>query len=120
MSTRAMMPTSFPECGNPKIRWKGLGTQRIEEEVRRILPGGRIVRVDTDTMGRKHLFREVLGDFRSGKIDLLVGTQMIGKGLDFTNVTLVGLVDVDLSLHVPDFRAHVPALGASGGSSRAV
>lgn len=99
-------PMFCPECKNPKIRWKGLGTQRIEEAVKRVLPRGRIVRIDTDTMGRKHLFREVLGEFRSGKIDVLVGTQMIAKGLDFPNVTLVGLVDADLSLHVPDFRAH--------------
>ncbi len=99
-------PNRCPECRNPKIRWKGLGTQRIEEAVKNVLPRARIVRIDTDTMGRKHLFREVLGDFRSGKIDVLVGTQMIAKGLDFPNVTLVGLVDADLSLHVPDFRAH--------------
>ncbi|WP_082780902.1 replication restart helicase PriA [Cephaloticoccus primus] len=98
-------PVRCPKCGSPKIRWRGLGTQRVEEAVRRVLPRARIERMDTDTMGRKNRFREVLGDFRAGKIDVLVGTQMIAKGLDFPNVTLVGLVDADISLHIPDFRA---------------
>ena len=63
------------------------------------------MRVDTDTMGKRRMLRKVLGDFRLGRIDILIGTQMIAKGLDFPNVTLVGLVDADLSLHVEDFRA---------------
>jgi primosomal protein N' (replication factor Y) len=99
-------PVRCPKCGAPDIRWRGLGTQRVEEAVRRILPRAKIERMDSDTMGRKNRFREILGDFRRGKIDILVGTQMIGKGLDFPNVTLVGLVDADLSMHVPDFRAN--------------
>ncbi len=99
-------PVRCPKCGAPDIRWRGLGTQRVEEAVRRVVPRARIERMDTDTMTRKNRFREILGDFRKGKIDILVGTQMIGKGLDFPNVTLVGLVDADLSMHVPDFRAN--------------
>lgn len=99
-------PMRCPSCRSTKIRWKGMGTQRIEDAVSRVLPKARVVRIDADTMSRKRLFREILGDFRSGKIDVLVGTQMIGKGLDFPNVTLVGMVDADLSLHVPDFRAN--------------
>jgi primosomal protein N' (replication factor Y) len=99
-------PARCPKCGAPDIRWRGLGTQRVEEAVRRILPRAKIERMDSDTMGRKNRFREILGDFRRGQIDVLVGTQMIGKGLDFPNVTLVGLVDADLSMHVPDFRAN--------------
>jgi primosomal protein N' (replication factor Y) len=99
-------PVRCPKCGAPDIRWKGLGTQRVEEAVRRLLPRAKIERMDSDTMGRKNRFREILGDFRRGKIDILVGTQMIGKGLDFPNVTLVGLVDADLSMHIPDFRAN--------------
>jgi primosomal protein N' (replication factor Y) len=83
-----------------------LGTQRVEEVVKRILPTARVVRMDADAMSRKNLFREILSEFRLGRIDVLVGTQMIAKGLDFPNVTLVGLVDADLSLHIPDFRAH--------------
>lgn len=99
-------PWRCPECKSDQIRGKGSGTQRIEDVAQKILPKARIVRIDTDTMGRKHLFREILGEFRKGKIDVLVGTQMIAKGLDFPNVTLVGMVDADLSLHVPDFRAN--------------
>ncbi|MEZ5278244.1 MAG: primosomal protein N' [Opitutaceae bacterium] len=99
-------PLRCPQCRSEQIRWKGLGTQRVEEVVRRILPSARVVRMDADAMSRKNLFREILSEFRLGRIDVLVGTQMIAKGLDFPNVTLVGLVDADLSLHIPDFRAH--------------
>ena len=99
-------PDRCPECGAPDIRWRGLGTQRVEEAVQRFVPRARVERMDTDTMARKNRFREVLAEFRAGRIDVLVGTQMIGKGLDFPNVTLVGLVDADISMHVPDFRAN--------------
>jgi primosomal protein N' (replication factor Y) len=99
-------PMRCPKCGAPDIRWRGLGTQRVEEAVKRLLPRARIERMDSDAMSRKNRFREILGDFRRGKVDVLVGTQMIGKGLDFPNVTLVGLVDADLSMHIPDFRAN--------------
>jgi primosomal protein N' (replication factor Y) (superfamily II helicase) len=119
-------PIRCPKCAAPDIRWRGLGTQRVEEAVRRVLPRARVERMDTDTMGRKNRFREVLGEFRAGKIDVLVGTQMIGKGLDFPNVTLVGLVDADISMHVPDFRANertfqllVQVAGRAGRGDRA-
>jgi primosomal protein N' (replication factor Y) len=119
-------PARCPQCGSPKIRWRGLGTQRVEEAVRRVLPRARIERMDTDTMSRKNRFREVLAQFRAGKIDILVGTQMIGKGLDFPNVTLVGLIDADISMHIPDFRANertfqllVQVAGRSGRGDRA-
>ena len=119
-------PVRCTRCGAPDIRWRGLGTQRVEEAVRRVLPRARIERMDTDTMTRKNRFREILGDFRRGKIDVLVGTQMIGKGLDFPNVTLVGLVDADLSMHIPDFRANertfqllVQVAGRAGRGDRA-
>ena len=119
-------PLRCPQCAAPEIRWKGLGTQRIEEAVRRVLPRSRIERMDTDTMSKKNRFREVLSQFRAGKIDVLVGTQMIGKGLDFPNVTLVGLVDADMSMHVPDFRANertfqllVQVAGRAGRGDRA-
>lgn len=102
----ANAPMQCPSCKSPKIRWKGMGTQRIEDSVIRVMPKAKVVRIDADTMSRKHLFRQILGEFRSGKIDVLVGTQMIAKGLDFPNVTLVGMVDADLSLHIPDFRAN--------------
>jgi primosomal protein N' (replication factor Y) (superfamily II helicase) len=119
-------PVRCPKCGAPDIRWRGLGTQRVEEAVRRVVPRARVERMDTDTMSKKNRFREVLADFRSGKIDVLVGTQMIGKGLDFPNVTLVGLVDADISMHVPDFRANertfqllVQVAGRAGRGDRA-
>ena len=119
-------PAVCPACAAPDIRWRGLGTQRVEEAVRRVLPRARLERMDTDTMAKKHLFRQILGDFRAGKIDVLIGTQMIGKGLDFPNVTLVGLVDADLSMHVPDFRANertfqllVQVAGRAGRGDRA-
>jgi primosomal protein N' (replication factor Y) len=95
-----------PECLSSKIKWKGTGTQKVEEVVKQIMPQAVVVRIDADTMQKKNLFRKILGDFRRGRIDILVGTQMIAKGLDFPNVTLVGLVDADISLHIPDFRAH--------------
>jgi primosomal protein N' (replication factor Y) len=119
-------PARCPKCGAPEIRWRGLGTQRVEEAVRRVVPRARIERMDTDTMSKKNRFREVLAAFRSGKIDILVGTQMIGKGLDFPNVTLVGLVDADISMHIPDFRANertfqllVQVAGRAGRGDRA-
>jgi primosomal protein N' (replication factor Y) len=118
-------PMACPKCRSVKIRWRGLGTQRVEEAVRRVVPRARIERMDADTMSKRHLFRQVLGDFRAGKIDVLVGTQMIGKGLDFPNVTLVGLIDADISMHIPDFRANertfqllVQVAGRSGRGDR--
>ncbi|MDR0535532.1 MAG: primosomal protein N' [Puniceicoccales bacterium] len=98
-------PSVCPECHSPAIRGRGAGTQKLEDALRSALPKARAVRLDADTMVRKNLFREVLADFRRGKIDFLLGTQMLAKGLDFPNVTLVGIVDADLSLHAPDFRA---------------
>ena len=98
-------PTNCPKCNSVKIRWRGLGTQRVEESLLKLLPRARIVRMDADVMGRKNLYRKILGDFRRGRIDVLVGTQMIAKGLDFPNVTLVGVLEADLSLHIQDFRA---------------
>ena len=119
-------PRVCPQCRSPRIRWRGLGTQKVEEAVRRVLPRARVERMDSDTMAKKNLFRQVLTEFRLGRIDVLVGTQMIGKGLDFPNVTLVGLVDADLSMHVPDFRANertfqllVQVAGRSGRGERA-
>lgn len=98
-------PVRCPQCGKDSLRKKGIGTQRVEQAVQAIFPRARVVRMDADVMTRKNLFRKILDDFRIGKIDILIGTQMIAKGLDFPNVTLVGLVDADLSMHMPDFRA---------------
>ncbi len=94
-----------PKCQNPAIRFAGTGTQKVEEVLAKIFPKARIRRMDADTMKRKDDYRSVLGDFRAGKIDILVGTQMIAKGLHFPNVTLVGIIYADMALHQPDFRA---------------
>jgi primosomal protein N' (replication factor Y) len=99
------VPSVCPQCSSPKFRGRGTGTQKLEDVVKDLFPQARVMRLDADSMGRKNLFREVLADFRRGRLDILLGTQMLAKGLDFPNVTLVGLVDADLSLHVPDFRA---------------
>lgn len=94
-----------PKCRNPAIRYSGLGTERVEATLVKLFPNARIRRMDSDTLKRKEDYRNILGDFRTGKIDILVGTQMIAKGLHFPNVTLVGIIYADLSLHMPDFRA---------------
>ncbi len=94
-----------PECRNPAIRFSGLGTEKVEETLTRLFPHARIARMDRDTLKRKDDYRRILTDFRTGKLDILVGTQMIAKGLHFPNVTLVGVLYADLSLHMPDFRA---------------
>lgn len=99
------VPEKCPECGDPAFKFSGIGTQRIEGIVAKLFPKARVRRMDSDVMGRKDAYEEVLGDFKTGKIDILVGTQMIAKGLDFPNVTLIGVIYADLSLYIPDFRA---------------
>jgi len=94
-----------PKCKNPTIRYSGLGTQKVEDVLGKLFPKARVRRMDADVMKRKEDYRKVLGDFRTGKIDILIGTQMIAKGLHFPNVTLVGIIYADMALHQPDFRA---------------
>jgi primosomal protein N' (replication factor Y) len=94
-----------PKCRNPEIRYSGIGTQKVEETLTKLFPHARIKRMDSDALKRKDDFRRILGDFRAGKTDILVGTQMIAKGLHFPRVTLVGIIYADLALHQPDFRA---------------
>jgi len=103
----APVPAVCPneKCRNPAIRYAGIGTQKVEATLAKLFPHGRIVRMDSDALKRKEDYRRILGDFRVGKIDVLVGTQMIAKGLHFPNVTLVGIIYADLTLHQPDFRA---------------
>ncbi len=98
-------PKVCPSCRDPGIRHAGVGTQKVEDSVRKIFPAARVARMDADAMTRKDAYRLTLGAFKDGAIDILVGTQMIAKGLHFPNVTLVGIVNADLGLHVPDFRA---------------
>ena len=103
----APVPTVCPneKCRNPGIRYSGLGTQKVEATLVKLFPQARTVRMDSDALKRKEDYRRILGDFRVGKIDILVGTQMIAKGLHFPNVTLVGIIYADLALHQADFRA---------------
>ena len=101
------VPSACPneKCKNPAIRFAGTGTQKVEDVLAKLFPNARVKRMDADAMKRKDDYRRILGDFRTGKIDILVGTQMIAKGLHFPNVTLVGIIYADLALHQPDFRA---------------
>ncbi len=99
------VPAKCPKCSDAGIKYAGTGTEKVEDAVARIFPKARLARMDADAMTRKEAYRETLGAFRAGKIDILVGTQMIAKGLHFPNVTLVGIVNADLTLHLPDFRA---------------
>ncbi len=101
----APAPRSCRQCGDASVRFAGLGTEKLELAVQRLFPKASVRRMDSDTMTRKHSYAEVLGEFRKGQVDILVGTQMIAKGLHFPNVTLVGIVYADLALHLPDFRA---------------
>jgi primosomal protein N' (replication factor Y) (superfamily II helicase) len=94
-----------PKCRNPAIRFAGMGTEKVEATLAKLFPHARVQRMDSDALKRKEDYRRILGDFRTGKTDILVGTQMIAKGLHFPNVTLVGIIYADLGLHVPDFRA---------------
>ena len=93
------------ECKSPQYKYSGMGTEKVEERIKKIFPNARVQRVDSDIMTTKHAYRRILGDFRTGKIDIMIGTQMIAKGLHFPNVTLVGVVFADTTLHMPDFRA---------------
>ena len=101
----AAVPKKCPACGKDALIYAGFGTERVETTVSQIFPKAVVRRMDADSMTRKEAYRETLRNFRTGKIDILVGTQMIAKGLHFPNVTLVGIINADLALHLPDFRA---------------
>lgn len=101
----APAPQRCPACSDPSFKMAGVGTQRVESIVTKLFPHARIQRMDSDVTKRKDAYERIFGDFRSGKIDILIGTQMIAKGLHFPNVTLVGVVYADLGLHIADFRA---------------
>ncbi len=99
------IPTQCPSCGSASIRFFGAGTQRIEAEAHRLFPGARIERLDSDNVGPKGNLEEILHRFGEGRIDMLIGTQMVAKGLDFPNVTVVGIMAADSLLRLPDYRA---------------
>ena len=97
--------TECPACGSKYIRYFGGGTQRVEEEIHRLFPNASTIRMDMDTTGKKQSHEKILEKFEKEKIDLLIGTQMVAKGLDFENVTLVGVITADTMLHVNDYRS---------------
>ncbi|WP_139490180.1 primosomal protein N' [Brevibacillus dissolubilis] len=98
-------PNNCPECQSQHIRFFGTGTQRVEEELAKLFPGVRVIRMDVDTTSKKGAHEQLLTQFRNGQADILLGTQMIAKGLDFPRITLVGVIAADTSLNLPDFRA---------------
>ena len=102
---QAIVPRICPKCQDPSIRLQGYGTEKVEEILRKVFPKARLARLDGDTVRKKHVLKRTLSEFKARKIDILLGTQMIAKGLDFPNVTLVGVLNADLSLNAPDFRA---------------
>ncbi len=98
-------PKTCPDCGGDVIRFSGFGTQKLETETKRLFPNARILRLDRDTTKKSGAFDSMHRKMCGGEIDILIGTQMISKGHDFPNVTLVGVVYADISLHIPDFRS---------------
>ena len=98
-------PSACPACRSPKLHYGGIGTERLEREVRDAFPDRVVRRMDSDTMRSPGSHEKVLKSFKDGQVDILLGTQMIAKGLDFPAVTLVGVVNADTALHLPDFRA---------------
>lgn len=99
------IPHTCPNCQSKKIRYYGSGTQKVEEELSELLPEARILRMDVDTTKKKGAHERILSSFGAGEADILLGTQMIAKGLDFPNVTLVGVINADTALNLPDFRS---------------
>ena len=99
------VPSKCPDCSSPAIKMKGFGTEKVEEELGIFFPDAIIGRMDLDTTRTKYAYQKIIGEFETGKIDILVGTQMVTKGLDFDNVSLVGVLYADGMLSYPDFRA---------------
>ncbi|SFU57977.1 replication restart DNA helicase PriA [Clostridium sp. DSM 8431] len=103
---RAMKQTKMcPKCGSKYVKFFGAGTERVQEEVHKLFPRARILRMDVDTTRTKDAHENIYNSFKNGEADILIGTQMISKGLDFENVTLVGILAADISLNIPDYRA---------------
>ncbi len=99
-------PADCPECGSTAVKMKGFGTEKIEEELPLYFPQARVARMDLDTTRSKNAYRKIIEDFECRRIDILVGTQMVSKGLDFDNVGVVGILNADNMLNFPDFRSH--------------
>ncbi len=102
---KQLVPLVCPACGGTRIHTVGIGTEKIEEELKLILPEARIQRMDLETTRTKYAYQNIIHDFEKGSIDILVGTQMVSKGLDFDRVSLVGVFDIDRMINFPDFRS---------------
>ncbi|MDD2570391.1 MAG: primosomal protein N' [Bacteroidales bacterium] len=103
---RIRVPDRCPECGSTGLTTKGLGTERVEDDLQLLFPSARIGRLDLDSTRKASSYEQILTSFESGEIDILIGTQMISKGLDFSRVNLVGIINADHLLNFPDFRSH--------------
>ena len=124
------LPEKCPDCGNKFIRYTGTGTEKVEETVRELWPDAAVARFDLDTAAKTGDAGKVIGDFQKGKTDILVGTQILAKGLDFRNVGLVGIINADVSLNIPDYRSSERTFqlitqvagraGRAGGESRVI
>lgn len=100
------VPNQCPACENKDLRQHGFGTERVEEDIRKLFPDARIARMDLDTTTTRQAYEQIIHDFANGETDILVGTQMVTKGLDFENVSVVGILSADTMLNQPDFRAY--------------
>ncbi len=102
----AEIPDACPECHSKSLEICGFGTEKVEEELALHFPDARVARMDTDTMQNRHSYEQLIDDFENGRIDILVGTQMLTKGLDFDHVRVVGILNADQMMNMPDFRSH--------------
>ena len=100
------IPKSCPACGGVELINRGFGTERIEDDVKRIFPEARVARMDLDTTRTRSAYERIIADFQEGRTDILIGTQMVSKGLDFDHVSVVGILNADSMLNYPDFRSH--------------
>lgn len=98
-------PKTCPACGGNQLHFKGMGTEKIEEDVEILFPTARVARMDLDSTRSKHAYKQLIDEFENGQIDILIGTQMVTKGLDFNNVSVVGVLNADSILNFPDFRS---------------
>jgi primosomal protein N' (replication factor Y) len=102
---REAVPETCPDCGSEDIGFFGTGTEKVDERVRKMFPGSKVARLDLDTMRKKGSADRIISDFENEKTDILIGTQVVAKGLDFRNVGLVGILSADISLDIPGFRS---------------
>jgi primosomal protein N' (replication factor Y) (superfamily II helicase) len=98
-------PKTCPACGSNQLHFKGLGTEKIEEDIEILFPNAKVARMDLDSTRSKYAYKQLIDDFENGQVDILIGTQMVTKGLDFNNVSVVGILNADSILNFPDFRS---------------